>query len=612
MNSVFNNSALPPRNWLSSDVTLSRLSASLGVLASGHLNCASKPGTYLQHESRCAVPATVELFLDELVRRFTLSISTNFDESTGDVSLDSIAVPSSEVNTLGRTVTFQGANNFKLPGGGYSVEPPSLNDRGTAKRGDYCLLHADRVAVPLPGQAATACLEEILGRDSSVLQPVNLIKPEALRDGLPLPASEGLTLPPSLTRKVSARAHAHPGEWKRVVTRMKAAGMCVFEDVGCVYENSVFGVLKTSDNQGAHRLIFSGDMANHFFAAESGAVELPNPDVLSQIHLQQGQKLYLASTDISQCYNRLRVPIWLRRYLGMPRVRSRDVGEKGPDRWLIPVLTVLPMGIIPAVRLCQAVTMSLCKRTLPCRSLSLSGPFEISSGDLPLDIVYLDDLTSVGTDLAAVNARRDAIAKTCAEHGLPEELAKAVYAVEGQDGEALGLLFRQSGLLSVTPKFLYKLLRATEELLVSRQCSSRHLAQVIGCWVYACLLKRPMLSVLSAVYDFCDEARYDEVRLLPDAVLRELSILLDLAPAMCCNLAAPVSGRVYATDACPTGSGVTYLDNVSAAERSLLSESKVRKNWQASLQTRPLTDDSSELSSSGPLMVSTEFTKFFE
>lgn len=45
-------------------------------------------------------------------------------------------------------------------------------------------------------------------------------------------------------------------------------------------------------------------------------------------------------------------------------------------------------------------------------------------------------------------------------------------------------------------------------------------------------------------------------------VLRELSILLDLAPAMCCDLSLPVSGSVYATDASRTGAGVTYCDSV--------------------------------------------------
>lgn len=498
-------------------------------------------------------------------------------------------------------------------------DPPAPDGSVSTRRGDYCLLHSDRVAVPGPGEAATASLETILGADHELLQPHTLLKSEMLRDGQPFPVAEGLTRPRSLAKRVVARAHAHVGEWKKVVMKMISAGMCSFQEVGMVYENSVFGVLKKADPHGPHRLIFAGDVANHFFADGCGAVELPNPDILSQLQLQEGQKLYLASTDISQCYNRLRVPTWMRRFLGMPRVWSSEVDISGPPRWLVPVLTVLPMGIIPAVRLCQAVTVTLSQRAGPARTLSHLGPFAISRDALPLDVIYLDDLTVIGADISAVNCRRDALAATCAQNGLPEESSKAVVAQEGHDGEALGLLFRQSGILAVKPSFLFKLLRTTEALLVKRKCSPRHLAEVVGCWVYACLPKRPMLAVLSAVYHFENEIGYERTRPLPDAVLRELSLLLDLAPAMCCDLSSSLSGRVYATDASETGGGVTYLDEVTSVERELLCESRVRKNWQAGLQSRMQTisaHDSRHAGikslKTGPLKVSREFTAFFE
>lgn len=611
VNSVFHNPALPSRNWFSADVTLSRLRLSLGVLASGHLNSTSKSGTYPRQGGRCAVPMKVELSLDDLVRHFALSLSTHYNYSISD------STPASQPSEL---PIFRGVsqNEVRIFGGSlqqgiftkksYNPAPPELGLSTAARRGDYCLLHSDRVAVPLPGEAATASLEDILGHDHSLLQPSTMLKAEVLRNGLPLPSSYGLVLPLSLTKKVVVRAHAHVGEWKKIVVKMHSAGMCSFEEVGTVYENSVFGVLKKADFNGAHRLIFAGDVANHFFLAGCGAVELPNPDVLAQLQLQEGKKLYLASSDISQCYNRLRVPPWMRRYLGMPRVWSTEVGAAGPRRLLTPVLTVLTMSIIPAVRLCQAVTVSLVQRTSPARILGHLGPFEVSNEVLPLDIIYLDDLTTVGTNLVAVNERRVAVAETWKAHGLPEETMKAVVAVDGEDGEALGLLFRQSGRLSATPSFFLKLYSTTDALLEAKQCSPRHLSHVVGCWVYACLLRRPMLSVLSAVYEFGNEESYEESSPLPDAVLRELSMLLDLATAMCCSLSAPVSGRVYATDASTSGSGVTYLDDVTPIERSLLCESRVRKNWQTTLRT--LSMGASE--AVGPLQVSTAFTDFFE
>lgn len=619
VNSVFNNPALPPRNWFSADSTLVRLQESLEVLASDHLNSVSRAGTYHRQGGRCAVPNRFELFLDAIVHHFTLSISKLSNDLMSHYStrthvserwsVRDVSQPEAEVRILDRLS--RNDTHATEEAYAYNLGPPAPHGSAQTWRGDYCLLHSDRVAVPCTGEAATASLEEILGAEHDFLQPSTLLKPEVLRNSQPFPVSEGLTLPLSLTKSVRARAHAHPGEWQKVVLKMKAAGMCDFDEVGSVYENSVFGVLKKADVHGVHRLIFACDVANHIFSAGCGAVELPNPDVLSQLQLEKGQKLYLASTDISQCYNRLRVPQWMRRFLGMPRVLSSELGVLGPRRLLVPVLTVLPMGIIPAVRLCQAVTVTLSRRASPARTLSRLGPFEISRDVLPLDIIYLDDLTVLGTDSAAVNARRVALVKIFAENGLPEEASKAVVAREGHDGEALGLLFRQSGILSVTPTFFYKLLHTTKELLSTRQCSPRHLAEVVGCWVYACLPKRPMLSVLSAVYPFEQESGYERLRPLPDAVLRELSILLDLAPAMCCDLSASVSGRVYATDASESGSGVTYLDNVTPVEPELLSESRVRKNWQSSLQAEA-GDDLFHSLPNGSLKVSREFTNFFE
>lgn len=102
-------------------------------------------------------------------------------------------------------------------------------------------------------------------------------------------------------------------------------------------------------------MILQTGSLQRLFAEGAGAVELSNPDVLSNLQLANGCKLYLASSDIWQCYTRLRVPPnrvgagWLRLHLVMPRVWSSEVGEDGPRSQLVPVLTALPMGIIPEV-----------------------------------------------------------------------------------------------------------------------------------------------------------------------------------------------------------------------------------------------------------------------
>lgn len=385
--------------------------------------------------------------------------------------------------------------------------------------------------------------------------------------------------------------------------------MCTLECIGKARENSVFGVLKTANVFGPHRLIFAGDNANRFFAEQSGKVELPNLDVLSKICLAPGQKLYLSSADISQCYNRLRVPEWLRAYLGMPRVLSTEVGVSGKRRFLVPVLRVLPMGIIPAVRLCQEVATTLCKELAPSRVLTKEGPFEISESTAPLDVIYLDDINKIGTNLNRVNARSDALCRIFDEAGLPTEPKKRSIAVDGVDGEALGLCFSQDGHISATPAYFAQLRRTTESLLSNPVCSPRHLAHVVGSWVYACLLRRPTLSVLASVYNFIQKGKYDQSRPLPAECLRELFLLLDLAPILCCDVSSISSERVYATDASPTGSGVTYLDTaaIPVQDLAVLEETAVRKGWQ-----KELIRLNTESEGSRNLQPSVEFRAFFD
>lgn len=300
----------------------------------------------------------------------------------------------------------------------------------------------------------------------------------------------------------------------------------------------------------------------------------------------------------------------MRFYLGMPRLWSTEVGVGGQRRQLVPVLTVLPMGIIPAVRLCQAVTTTLCRELSPSRILTKEGPFELGDDVPPLDVVYLDDISTLGTNRERVNVRNEDLANILRARGLPTERSKTSVAKECVDGEALGLFFSQGGGISVTASYFDRLRVATESLLARRECTPRHLAQVVSSWVYACLLRRPTLSVLASVYGVTRAEGYDRPHPLPAECLRELSLLLDLAPVMRCDISLPFSGRIYATDASLTGSGVTYLDTatIPSSELALLKETAVRKGWQKSLVQVDLTGTSV----SQELQVSEEFTAFFE
>jgi hypothetical protein len=172
--------------------------------------------------------------------------------------------------------------------------------------GIFSLLDADRVAIPAAGEAGTASLEGILGSECPPLQPGFLLTD-------PHPSEEAL-------RTVRARTLAKRGNWPRIVTAMAAGRMCEYRELGGAQGNSAFGVLKTDAADGPMRPIFSGDRANLFFRDDAGYADLPSTDVLTKIQLDPTAELFVASSDVSQCYNRLTVPLWMIPLLVMPSV----------------------------------------------------------------------------------------------------------------------------------------------------------------------------------------------------------------------------------------------------------------------------------------------------
>ena len=98
----------------------------------------------------------------------------------------------------------------------------------------------------------------------------------------------------------------------------------------------------------------------------------------------------------------------------------------------------------------------------------------------------------------------------------------------------------------------------------------------MGSWTWNSRLRRPVLSIFSAVYRLspADIAiHHRRLYPLPPRVQAELRATLGVVPLLYSDLAAPFSDLVYATDASSSGAGVCYARGmrVSFGVRSLLS-----------------------------------------
>lgn len=200
---------------------------------------------------------------------------------------------------------------------------------------------------------------------------------------------------------------------------------------------------------------------------------------------------------------------------------------------------------------------------------------------------YIDDINVIGTSASGVNSARDKAAADFAKASLPTQPSKNVDAGTSDYSIAIGLAWWRDGAVTVKPSHGNKLFSSTNRVVVYKQASPRDIQRIVGLWNWALLLHRPVFSVLFHVYAFMLEPDQDRRRRLPDSVVMELSILLDLFPLLFAKLSRPLSTRVYASDASEQGAGLVYVDLSQSALwrfKADIAEARCRKGWYATLQ----------------------------
>lgn len=278
-------------------------------------------------------------------------------------------------------------------------------------------------------------------------------------------------------------------------------------------------------------------------------VELPTPDILASLHLEQGESLHLASCDISQYYNRLQAPAFPVPFLGLSRIRRSKLGfESGPEVF-VPCLRCIPMGATFAGHLAQGASIAIVRRSGLLGSLIGGSGRQIVPRQVGTIVVYIDDITVVSTSACTANDSTSRNVSTLSGHKLPDAPDKRQMAPSGKPGEALGLWRWPEGVLTIKPKTVLRLRVRTERLLRLGFASATDLRQTFGLCICICLLRRELLSILDKAFEFMQTDDEERRRRLPPAVGTELNMLLDLFPLMYADLRAGFCIRVYASDA---------------------------------------------------------------
>lgn len=387
---------------------------------------------------------------------------------------------------------------------------------------------------------------------------------------------------PALVTPVERRAAApravlcaSDGDYAHLIHRMHSIGMVDFTLSPAVV-NGVFAVPKGDD---AQRLIIDARPANAAFC-EPPEIKLPTPDLLSDLIVDPSRPLYVAKIDIDNYYHRLKLPVWMRRYFALPSVRAGDVhpalaAKYGPETRIFPCCTTLPMGWSHSVFLAQRAHEHLANTRTPLRPSDRITEENDRTIDRCRHLIYIDDVNLFSYDrdeLRRVQSEYEAIMNDIGLHVKPTKVvAPTCYGVD-----CLGLLVHGvDHTISLSPVKLQKLIDDTTSLLLDGTATGESMARIVGRWTWATLVRRPALSIFSAVYRFIEcasavtsVAPATKRRRRPRASRtfdiwktceRELQIMIALAPLLVQDLSALWFERVTATDACETGQGLVAV-----------------------------------------------------
>eukprot|EP00435_Cladocopium_sp_Y103_P026023 s1915_g6.t1 len=312
---------------------------------------------------------------------------------------------------------------------------------------------------------------------------------------------------------------------------------------------------------GRLRMVLDCRVSNAYFQ-DPPDIALPAGHSFSQLEIPDGHDLFIAQIDIRDYFYSIGMPVGLRPYFALPKIDLKIVvpdhplclAHDGPSLFLHPALKVVPMGWNWAMFIAQRVHQhqSMLAAGLAMERVLVDGR---PSPDLAKGIAlvpYADNLNIVGCSKEAVQQAKQSIVTHL------ESLGFRIHEEQEAEctAEALGFYIDgRRGRVYPKPEKLHKV--RTTLLWLSRcpRVTGKMIERIIGHCIHFCMLRRELLSIFRAVYDFKVVAYEKRQRLWKTAGHEFLCMasLLDLCFA---DLRRPWSSKVSASDASLTGTAV--------------------------------------------------------
>ena len=287
----------------------------------------------------------------------------------------------------------------------------------------------------------------------------------------------------------------------------------------------------------------------------------------ARVGLRQEDTLYIAQSDIKEYFYSLALPDNLNKSLFcLPPVPHELLQAWGVDYdkrceaaeggWVWPGLRVIPMGWSWAMWLSQRVHANICLQETGLsfeRVLVDGNPCpDLSGGEVAL-LPYADILNVLGIDQARVQAVKDKIVGGLRRVGfiVHEELEACSIA------QSLGFLIDgSSGVVTPIPERLDRVVKTFAWLAKRPRVNGKALERVLGHAAHLCMLRRELLSIFRASYDFI-QASYNKRCKLWDSVAKEAKWASHLMKLCSVNLRRQWSSDITASDASLSGISVS-------------------------------------------------------
>ncbi|CAK0905964.1 unnamed protein product, partial [Prorocentrum cordatum] len=295
----------------------------------------------------------------------------------------------------------------------------------------------------------------------------------------------------------------NPKLYQRVLQRLVDSNL-VSCQLDCECSVGLFFVHKKN---GDLRMILDGRYSSLRFA-EADKVELASGGAFSQIAVDGDDPIAVAGVDIADAFYNIMLPPWLQKYFGLPPVRAGDfslshVGEGIPvlpSQKVVPCFRCPPMGWSVSLWICQTLNEHISSLVPDIGTHNLlvdRRPAPSLSNDF-IHTEHVDNFVSLSRSVERAGDIARAVGRELNRVGLPTHEVE-----EGVGGQTLGWEFGSNdAVIGLNRRLRWRLRIGIQEILRQDRCAGDTLRRVISHYTSRGLIRRELLSALSAVYSF--------------------------------------------------------------------------------------------------------------